>query len=102
MSSSFCSDSGHQTDGEVVTGSEKQPEQIRKLHPEDADCDSAQWWRPDWAGQDGVRKKKNILHIQSDLSKSVYELSCVLRWLIGCFLYQEPETLYSQNHFQLY
>ena len=31
------SDPGHKADGEVVTRSEEQPEQIRQLDPEDAD-----------------------------------------------------------------
>lgn len=35
-------DPRHKADGEVVTGSEEQPEQIRELHPEDADCYSTQ------------------------------------------------------------
>lgn len=51
------SDPGHKADGEVVTRSEEQPEQIRQLHPEDADCYSTQRWRPNWAGQNGVNNK---------------------------------------------
>lgn len=35
-------DPRHKADGEVVIGSEEQPEQIRQLHPEDADCYSTQ------------------------------------------------------------
>lgn len=49
------SDPGHKADGEVVTRSEEQPEQIGQLHPEDADCYSTQWRRPNRAGQDGVK-----------------------------------------------
>lgn len=38
----ISSDPGYKADGEVVTGSEEQPEQVGQLHPEDADCYSPQ------------------------------------------------------------
>lgn len=54
------SDPGHKADGAVVTRSEEQPEQIRQLHPEDADCYSTQRRRLNRAGQDGVNNKAFI------------------------------------------
>lgn len=47
----------------MVTGSEEQSEQIGQLHAEDADRYSAQRWRPNGAGQDGVNDINSSLNL---------------------------------------